>query len=189
MPEQDALDLLTSDHREVEALFQRYESSSDPQEQTEIAHQVIHDLAVHGEIEELIFYPELRATVDDGVELAEEAVHEHLEIKQTLNDLDAMTASDDGFAEKMAELMAEVRHHVDEEESDIFPKIRKALSQDRLNELGSALNGARGMVPTRPHPHAPTSPVGKMVAGAPAIALVDRVRDAVRGIADKRAGS
>ena len=186
---QDALELLAEDHAQVEDLFARYESSTDPQEQTEIAHQVIHDLAVHGEIEELIFYPELRKVVDDGEVLAEGAVHEHLEIKQVLNDLDHMTASDDGFDTKMRQLIGEVRHHVEEEEGEIFPQIRKAVTSERLEELGQALKGARHLAPTRPHPHAPTTPGAKMAAGAPVLALVDRVRDAVRAFADKRAGN
>jgi hemerythrin superfamily protein len=184
----DAVTLLTEDHRKVEALFSRYESSSDPQEQTEIAHEVIHELAVHGEIEELIFYPALRNELPDGDSLADEAVEEHVEIKQTLNDLDSMTASDEGFDAKMAELMREVRHHVEEEEGEIFPKIREALDDERLDTMGTALVGARAMVPSRPHPNAPTSPVAKLAAGAPALALVDRVRDAVRRFADNRAG-
>lgn len=182
----DALTLLANDHRKVESLFARYEGTTDPQEQTEVVHEVIHDLAVHGEVEELIFYPELRDAVADGDALASEAIHEHLEIKQTLNDLDEMTADDDGFDEKMRSLMGEVRHHVQEEEGELFAKIRDALTPERLNDLGQSMEKAKGMVPTRPHPAAPTSPGGKMAAGAPALALVDRVRDAVRKSADDR---
>jgi hemerythrin superfamily protein len=175
----DAVQVLTRDHREVEDLFGRYESSTDPDEQTRIAHQVIHDLAVHGEIEELLFYPRLRTALGDGNALADEAIHEHVEIKRTLNDLDKMTAVDDGFDAKMRELMAEVRHHVEEEENDLFPKIREAMSADDLASLGHSLDAVRKVVPTRPHPHAPTGPIGKL-ATSPPVALVDRVRDAVR---------
>jgi hemerythrin superfamily protein len=181
----DALTLLADDHRKVESLFAQYEATTEPQQQTEITHEVIHDLAVHGEVEEMIFYPELRKAVANGEALADEAVHEHLEIKQTLNDLDAMTAEDDGFDAKMRELMAEVRHHVEEEEEgEIFPKIRESVDGGRLNQLGERMQGAKNIVPTRPHPAAPTSPGGKVAAGAPAIALVDRVRDALRKFAD-----
>src|SRR3712207_3107682 len=121
---QDAITLLTEDHRKVESLFARYESSRDPQEQTEIVHEVIHELAIHGEIEELIFYPALRNALPDGDGLADEAVHEHVEIKETLNELDKMTAGDEGFDTKMRELMAEVRHHVEDEEAEVLPKFR-----------------------------------------------------------------
>lgn len=181
----DAVDILLRDHREVEALFSSYESASDPSEQTKIAHAVVHDLAVHGEIEELLFYPRIRASLPDGDSLADEAVHEHLEIKQTLNAIDRMSAEDEAFDERMRTLMAEVRHHVEEEESELFPKIREAVRREDLVELGTHLEAARAMVPTRPHPHAPTQPLAKL-ATSPPVVLVDWVRDAVRGWVDKR---
>lgn len=175
----NALELIAQDHRRVEDLFGQYERASDPDEQTEIVHEVIHELAVHGEVEELLFYPRVRESAPEGGRLAEEAEHEHVEMKETLNELDSMTAHDDEFADKMAELMSEVRHHVQEEENEIFPAIRQVMSDDELAELGGRLEGAKSLVPTRPHPKAPTSPAGKAVAG-PGAALVDRVRDALR---------
>jgi hemerythrin superfamily protein len=179
----DAVDLLTSDHRTVEELFGRYEQTADAEERTRIVHEVVHELAVHGEIEELLFYPRIREALSDGDSAADEAIHEHVEIKETLNALDRMTASEDGFDERMKELMAEVRHHVQEEESDIFPRFREALSTEDLQQLGTQLRRAKALVPTRPHPSAPTSPAGKLLASPPA-ALIDRVRDAIRAVAE-----
>ena len=182
----DGLQVLIDDHREVESLFQQYEKSDDAGEQTRIVHQVIHELAVHGEIEELLFYPRVRTAIGEGNALADEAIKEHIGIKQTLNELDKMTAEDDGFASRMRDLMAEVRHHVEEEENEMFPKIREAMPADQLQRLGTSLQGAKNIVPTRPHPSAPTGPVGKLVTSAP-VALIDRVRDAVRGWRDEAA--
>jgi hemerythrin superfamily protein len=179
----DAVQVLTRDHREVENLFARYESSTDPDEQTTLAHEIVHELAVHGEIEELLFYPRVRTALGDGNALADEAIHEHVEIKQTLNDLDKMTAADDGFDAKMRELMAEVRHHVEEEESDIFPTYREKVPAEDLEKLGVALARAKKLVPTRPHPAAPTGPLAK-AATSPPVALIDRVRDALRAAKD-----
>lgn len=187
MPERiDAIELLTRDHTDVEALFQQYEGAAEPAEQTRIVHQVIHDLAVHGEIEELLFYPRMRRALADGNELADEALEEHLQIKRTLNDLDKMSAQDDGFDARMKELMAEVRHHVEEEETELFPQIRDAMDADDLLTLGTSLQHAKAMVPSRPHPSAPTGPVGKLLTSAP-VTLVDRVRDAVRSWRDEAA--
>jgi hemerythrin superfamily protein len=180
----DGVQVLINDHRTVEDLFSQYEKASDPGEQTRIVHQVIHELAVHGEIEELLFYPRLRTALGDGNALADEAIHEHVEIKQTLNALDKMKAGDDGFDTLMKELMAEVRHHVEEEERDIFPAIRAAMPAKQLEQLGRSLQGAKAIVPTRPHPAAPTGPIGKL-ATSPPVALVDRVRDVVRGWRDE----
>jgi hemerythrin superfamily protein len=181
----DAVDILTRDHRRVEALFGQYEGTTDQAEQTRIAHEVVHELAVHGEIEELLFYPTVRDRLERGDALADEAVHEHVEIKETLNAIDSMEAGEEGFDARMRELMAEVRHHVEEEEAQLFPRIREALSAEELTDLGQSLEGARAVVPTRPHPSAPTGPIGKMVASPP-VALIDRVRDAVRGFVDDR---
>ena len=179
----NALDLIAEDHRRVEQLFVEYEQALESDEQTRIVHDVVHELAVHGEVEELLFYPRVREKAPEGDRLAEEAVHEHVEMKKTLNDLDSMTAEDDGFSERMHELMEEVRHHVGEEENDIFPAIREALTTEELEDLGKQLQQVKATVPTRPHPKAPTSP-GKKAAAAPAVALVDRIRDAIRHATD-----
>lgn len=175
----NALELIADDHREVESLFQQYEATTDPDEQTRLVHEAIHELAVHGEVEELLFYPRVRELAPQGDRLAEDALHEHVEMKKTLNDLDSMSAQDAGFHDRMRELMAEVRHHVGEEENEIFPGIRQVMSTEDLDELGQRMQRAKAVVPTRPHPHAPTSP-GAKAAAAPAVALVDRVRDAIR---------
>ncbi len=179
----DAVALLTRDHREVESLFGRYEAATDVETRTEVAHQVVHDLAVHGEIEELRFYPRLREVLDEGDRLADEAIEEHVAIKETLNAIDSMSAYEEGFDPRMRELIAQVRHHVEEEEHELFPRIREALSDEDLRDLGSRLDRARSLVPTRPHPSAPTSPGAKAVAGPP-VALVDRIRDALRSAGD-----
>lgn len=187
MPDgRDAVQVLTDDHREVENLFQQYEKATDPGEQTRVVHQVIHELAIHGEIEELLLYPRLRTALPDGNDVADEAVGEHLGIKQTLNKLDKMSAEDDGFAQRMRELMAEVRHHVEEEEGEMFPAVRDAFSAEQLRTLGSSLQAAKSFVPTRPHPRAPTGPIGKIVMSPP-VALIDRVRDALRSWKDQAA--
>lgn len=176
----NALDVIAADHRHVEALFVEYERATTPEEQTRIVHDVIHELAVHGEVEELLFYPRVKEKAPEGDRLAEDAVHEHVEMKKTLNDLDSMSAEDDGFDMRMRELMQEVRHHVGDEENEIFPRIRQVMTEEDLQDLGKRLQQAKSMVPTRPHPKAPTSPGAKAVA-APGAALVDRIRDAIRG--------
>lgn len=177
---QDALELLKRDHRNVEGMFYQYEQAQDPDERTRIAHEVVNELAVHGEIEELRFYPRMREVLPNGDKLADEAISEHLEAKQVLNEIDSMTAHDDGFHERMTQLMADIRHHVEEEETEMLPAIRRQLSAEELADLGEKMESARSMVPTRPHPNAPTSPGAKAAAGPP-MALVDRVRDAIRG--------
>lgn len=173
----DALRVLANDHRHVETLFQRYEAADDPDEKTKIAHSVVHELAVHGEIEERYFYPRLRDEFHDGDELADGAVTEHLEMTQTLNDIDSMTAEDDQFDGLMRTLVRDVRHHVRAEETDLFPRAREVLSADQRRALGERLEWARSMVRTGPRADGPT-PGAETVAEQPT-ALSDRVRKAV----------
>lgn len=82
--------------------------------------------------------------------------------KDTLNALDSMTADEEGFDQRINEAHGRVRHHVQEEEGEIFPKIRAAVSEDGLPQMRERMQRAKKMVPTRPHPKAPTSPGGKM---------------------------
>lgn len=84
------------------------------------------------------------------------------------------------FADTVTRLQEVVDHHVQEEESEVFPAVREALTKTRLNELGTAMNRKKESAPTRPHPHAPNEGIAAEVAGAVA-GVVDRVRDGASG--------
>src|SRR4028118_2193773 len=71
------------------------------------------------------------------------------------------------FKAKMSVLMESVRHHVKEEESELFPKVRKEIKRKELAELGEALEKAKKTAPTQPHPRAPDTPPGHLVAAPP----------------------
>ena len=75
----------------------------------------------------------------------------------------------------MTVLIENVRHHVEEEESGLFPQVRKAVGRKELGELGQAMEKAKKTAPTRPHPKAPDTPPGNLVAG-PGAAVVDKVK-------------
>jgi hemerythrin-like domain-containing protein len=135
-----ALELLWNDHRTVEALFEQYdaekEDEDDAREQT--AERICSELTVHAQVEEELFYPWLRENLDEeDMELLEEAHVEH----STLKDLIAQIQSDDGTdAEcdaKVKVLGEYVKHHVKEEENEIFEKI--ADKAEELDELGQEM--------------------------------------------------
>jgi hypothetical protein len=67
---------------------------------------------------------------------------------------------------------------VQEEENELFPEMRAAVSEDQLRAMGAEIAAAKKMAPTHPHPNAPSTPPGNIVAGA-AAAVMDKVRDAV----------
>jgi hypothetical protein len=93
-----------------------------------------------------------------------------------------MDPREERFDAKVTVLIENVRHHVEEEEGEFFPKVREQLGRNDLGELGDAMETARRVAPTRPHPRSPQVPPGNLVAGAFA-AVTDRVTDAAKGTA------
>lgn len=109
-------------------------------------------------------------------------------MKWLLSELDGMDPEDERFQAKVTVLIENVRHHVEEEESDFFPKVRDQLGRNDLKEVGEALADAKEKAPTRPHPRSPDSPPANLIGGA-AAAVLDRVGDAVSGIAQGGVGA
>ncbi len=178
----DAITLLRDDHRAVERLFKRFEKAGDRAhvEKREIVDRIIEELSVHAAIEEQVFYPVARATVPGTEDIALESLEEHHIVKWVLSELESLDPGDERFDAKVTVLIENVRHHVDEEESDFFPKVRSELGRKALSELGEALAEAKKSAPTHPHPRLPDDPPG--VAGTIA-AVVDRVGDNISGVA------
>ena len=178
----DAITLLRNDHRAVERLFKRFEKAGDRAhvEKREIVDRIIEELSVHAAIEEQVFYPVARATVPGTEDIALESLEEHHIVKWVLSELESLDPGDERFDAKVTVLIENVRHHVDEEESDFFPKVRSELGRKPLSELGEALAEAKKSAPTHPHPRLPDDPPG--VAGTIA-AVVDRVGDNISGVA------
>lgn len=189
----DALTLLKQDHRTVEALFKRFEALTDraPKSKKKIVQTIVRELSLHSAVEETLFYPAIRAAAklretrasSAADDLVLESLEEHHVVKWTLSELEKMSVDDERFDAKMTVLMESVRHHVEEEEQDLFPKAQKLL-KDQLDELGQRMAQAKKVLPTRPHPRAPDQPPGNLVAGTMA-AVADRGRDLVRDLAAK----
>lgn len=177
----NAVQLLKDDHRTVENLFRRYELSSDTETKREIVEQIIRELSIHAAIEEQVLYPETRREVREKSDLADEGLEEHREVKETLSDLDGMDAGEAGFDAKVRALIADVRHHVEEEEGELFPALEEALTKERLDDLGTRMDTLKRIAPTRPHPRAPDQPAAANLAAGAAAGIVDRARDAVSG--------
>ena len=180
----DAITLLTADHHDVEQLFQQFERAGDRAyvQKRQIVDRIIEALSVHAAIEEQVFYPVARATVPATEDVVLESLEEHHVVKWLLSELADMDATHERFVAKTTVLMENVRHHVKEEETDFFPKVRKQLGRNELLELGDALAEAKKSAPTRPHPRMPDSGPANAVAGTIA-GVVDRVGSNLSGIA------
>ena len=132
----DAIKLLKDDHREVKSWFKDYEALEDDGEKQALADKICLALTVHAQIEEEIFYPAARAAIDDD-DLLDEAEVEHASAKQLIAEIQAMKAGDRLFDAKVTVLGEYINHHVEEEESEMFPESRD--SNLDLKELGAQL--------------------------------------------------
>lgn len=180
----DAITFLKNDHKTVEQLFKRFEHAGDRAyvEKRQIVDRIIEELSQHAAVEELVFYPVTRATVDGVEHMALESLEEHHIVKWLLEELSDLDPSHERFDAKVTVLMENVRHHVKEEEGDYFPKVRHELGRTALGDLGEAMADAKETAPTHPHPRGADTPPGNVVTGA-VTGVVDRVGDTVSGIA------
>lgn len=134
----DALELLEQQHRETEALFERFEDAGDA-ERREIVQQVLRDLRMHTSIEEEILYPAARQRIQRLDDEVLEAYEEHHAVELLLDELDGMTPDDERFVAKVTVVKELVLHHVEEEEQEMFPEIREEFSVDERRELGEQM--------------------------------------------------
>jgi hemerythrin superfamily protein len=172
----NAITLLKQDHQNVDALFKRFEQLTDSDsadEKRQIVDKLIEQLSVHAAVEEQLFYPAVREISAELTDTVLEGLEEHHVVKWTLSELEKMSPTDERFTAKVRVLIESVRHHVEEEENDIFPKVREALTVEQLNDLGEALEKAKETAPKRPHPRHPDTPPLNIVLGAP-IAILDK---------------
>ncbi|MFE9040250.1 hemerythrin domain-containing protein [Streptomyces sp. NPDC012421] len=148
----DGIVLLRDDHKTVEKLFKRFEKTGDEDvsERREIADRVVEELTAHAWIEERIFYPAAREAAPDTTDHILESVEEHHAVVWMLSEIKGMDASDERFKAKMSVLMENVRHHVDEEEKEWFPDVRKAMGRNRLTELGERMEAEKADAPRDP---------------------------------------
>lgn len=133
---QDAVTLLRADHAEVAALFADYEKTHSAARKKELVSKICADLSVHAQIEEEIFYPAVKKALNDK-ELVPEARVEHSTLKQLIAEVDGVEADGEMFDAKIKVLSEYVKHHVKEEQEQMFPKTKS--SNLNLQELGIKL--------------------------------------------------
>jgi hemerythrin superfamily protein len=178
----DAIELLISQHREVDTLWTEVQMlhREGSQAQAAPAQEIVTKLSRHDAIETQFLYPELRKLDDAGSELADHSLEEHQRIRELLRDVDGRDPRDESVYATLSQAVSAVMAHVQEEETQIFPLLRQRLEEGRVTELGEKMQSAMKLAPTHPHPSTPNNKLGATVAGAVA-GVVDRARDAVTG--------
>ena len=187
----DAITLLKNDHKTVEKLFKKFEKAGDDALATkqQVVASIIEELSVHAAIEEQVFYPAVREALPDLEDTVLEALEEHHIAKWTLWELANLSPDHERFDAKVTVLIESVRHHVEEEEGDLFPEVRKALGRKALGEVGDAMVEAKKTAPTSPQPRLPDTPPGNLT-GPPAKAASRKARSAAKAkVAAKKRGS
>jgi hemerythrin superfamily protein len=120
----DALQMLKDDHRRVEALFERFERARSGQKEG-LANTICEELKVHAKLEEEIFYPAVRDAIPDE-DLMNEAEVEHASAKDLIRQIEAASPSDRNFDALVKVLGEYIKHHVKEEEGEMFKQVRRA---------------------------------------------------------------
>lgn len=132
----EATSLLMQDHAEVSAIFNQFQAEDDSAARTALANMICMALTVHAQIEEEIFYPLAGAALEDD-DIVTEAVEEHAEMKEQIGKVVEGEAESKSVGPQLAKLMRLVQHHVEEEETGMFPDIQR--TETDLYALGAAL--------------------------------------------------
>jgi hemerythrin superfamily protein len=150
----DAIALLKADHKAVSKLFREYKASkrAGRANRSKIVDKIIKELSIHAAIEEKVFYPAVREEIPKLEDSILESLEEHHVLKWTLEELATIDAEDERYDAKVTVMMEQVRHHVEEEETDWFPKVRDKMPRARLQELGAELAKAKRGAPRTPEP-------------------------------------
>ena len=148
----DAIVLLKQDHKEVKALFRKFEKAGDGATKTkgELVKKIIELLTVHTYIENEVMYPRVRELLPDLEDDVLESYEEHHVADILCAELWMLTPDSDRFDAKTTVLIENVRHHIEEEEEEWFPKVREGLGRKALQELGDEMLAMKKKAPRSP---------------------------------------
>jgi hemerythrin superfamily protein len=148
----DAIVILKQDHKEIKALFKRFQEAGENATATKgrLVDQIIEALTVHTYIENEGMYPDVRKLVPGLEDDVLESYEEHHVADLLCVELAGMKPEAERFDAKTTVLIENVTHHIDEEEQDWFPKVREALGRKQLQEIGARMLELKKKAPRRP---------------------------------------
>ncbi len=166
----NVVDVVTQEHRELLALCDQLTAAPDDRRLVDV---VVAELSRHLSAEEQYLYPAVRRTVPGGDDLADRELAEDHQLLITLQQLVR-----DGGADRAAAVVESVRRHVDADAEELLPVLVQMVPIEDLIRVGNRFETAQEAAPTRPHPGTPSTPPWNKVVD-PAVAVVDKLRDAV----------
>ncbi|MEU9019527.1 hemerythrin domain-containing protein [Actinomadura sp. NPDC048394] len=188
----DVFTVLADDHTEVKQMLTELEAGSANASAASVrgedglrlrkkmVERLIIEESKHEAVEEEYFWPTVRELLTEGDRLADRAVEQEQAAKKVLNELIGLDAGEPRFEELLANLITAGRAHIAFEETEVWPALRKVITDERAERLGEKLEQGKKRAPTRPHPNTPPKP-GILKAAGPAVAAADRVRDKITG--------
>ena len=142
----NALEMLRQDHEKVKKLFEEFENAEDNRAKEQIVDHTIRELETHAALEEEIFYPAAQEEIDEK-ESIDEAREEHHVVKLLIGELKKMSAGRERYDAKYKVLAESVKHHIQEEESELFPKLEGMLDAE---ELGAQMESRKQELQRQP---------------------------------------
>lgn len=141
----DLISILKADHRSVDDLFERFQrhSARARKARETTVGRIVSELSLHAQLEEQVLYPTVREQLPDLAPTVFESLEEHRLVDWELSTIAKLPSDDERLDAKVSVLRELVRHHVEEEEHDLFPKLRTGLSRRDLQDLGETFRAAK----------------------------------------------
>lgn len=148
----DAIVLLKADHKEVKAVFKQFQQAGEnaTKKKGQLVQKMIELLTVHTYLENELIYPEVRRQLPDLEDDVLESYEEHHVADVLVMELSTMSPDHERFDAKTTVLIENVLHHIEEEEQDWFPEVRKGMSRKQLSDLGERMQEMRKKAPRSP---------------------------------------
>lgn len=164
------------DHAELDAMMNRYRgAATTPEEQQELWQNIVQLVFSHAFAEECVLWPVLRHISADGQTLTVRVEQEHQEINELIAQVER-SPDDPRGSEWVRRAFALISQDIRDEEDELLPRMRDALSDRRLRQIGAAWEAVRASAPTHPHPTVSRRPPGNVLSGLP-LSVFDRLRD------------
>jgi hemerythrin-like domain-containing protein len=139
----DIYSLLRDEHRRVLALFDELEQTEEARERERLFERLKKEMLTHKEAEERTFYAAL-SLLPDLVDRIEEAMEEHADQQELLEELDGLDVEDEDFAVQLNELREELQHHINEEENEIFVRAQQHLNEAQAKKIAKEMLAEKG---------------------------------------------
>jgi hemerythrin superfamily protein len=151
--------LILQDHNVIRTVYEKFKSATSREEAEKWRNEFVYEIARHSIAEEVVLYPLMRSYFPDGENLFQTSIKEHHKVKEDLYKAEHADPYSDNFRSKVKDVMDDLIKHIQKEEKEILPMVRKYLNEDQRTKAAKAFSFKKLIVPTRPHTMVPEDPV------------------------------